>query len=290
VAAGPKEPTAEDQVALNVSKYRWIHWRYERLHPEIFNPIEQARLRDALAVALEALDKPREEVLVLDLGCGSGNVTRHLLDLGASVVAADVSPHFLRLVRRRFGRSGRLQTHLVNGHDLAGLEDRSFDLACAYSVLHHVPDYLAMVGEMARVVAPGGLVYLDHEVNENFWNESSCYGAMKAALLASRLNRRGPWNPERWRWQRYLMPIKYYTRVRRWFDPGYPWNVEGDIHVWAEDHIEWELIEQRLGRAGCEVVAREDYLGYSSDYPDEVWERFRSVCTNMRQMLARRAG
>ena len=39
---------------------------------------------------------------VLDFCCGSGNLTRHLLELGFEVVAADVSERFLALVERRF--------------------------------------------------------------------------------------------------------------------------------------------------------------------------------------------
>ena len=280
--------SAEELVTRSVSKYRWNYWRYERVHPEIFNPVEQGRLRQALADAVGALDRPASEVRALDLGCGSGNVTRHLLDLGVSVVAADVSPHFLRLVRRRFGSCGRLETRLVNGQDLAGVEGESFDLACAYSVLHHVPDYLAMVDEMARVARPGGLVFLDHEANENFWDKSSCFWRLLDAVEEHHRSRRGPWNPRRWPWQRYLMPSRYYARVRRWINPAYPWDIEGDIHVWDFDHVEWSLVEERLRRAGCEVTTREDYLGYSSEYPDPVWERFAGRCTNMRQTVARR--
>jgi SAM-dependent methyltransferase len=279
----------EELVTRSIAKYRWNYWRYERVHPEIFNPVEQRRLRQALGDAVAALAKPAAEVRALDVGCGTGNVTRHLIDLGVRVVAADVSPHFLRLVRRRFGSSGRLDTVLLNGQDLAGVEDGSFDLTCAYSVLHHVPDYLAMVDEMARVVRPGGLVFLDHEANQNFWDKSSCFWQLLRAAEDHRRSRRGPWNPLRWPWQRYLQPSKYYRRVRRWINPSYPWDVEGDIHVWEFDHVEWGLVEERLGAEGCEIVSREDYLGYSSEYPDPVWERFKGGCTNMRLVVARRA-
>ena len=279
---------AEELIALSVSKYRWNYWRYERAHPEIFNPVEQRRLRAALADAVAGLGKPASEIRALDLGCGTGNLTGHLLELGASVVAADVSPHFLRLVRRRHGPSGRLETREINGQDLAGIRDGECDIACAYSVLHHVPDYLAMVGEMARVVRPGGAVFLDHEGNDNFWDKSSCFWELLEAVEEHHRSRRGPWNPRRWPWQRYLMPSKYYARVRRWINPAYPWDVEGDIHVWDFDHVEWGLVEDRLRQAGCDVTIREDYLGYSSEYPDPVWERFAGGCTNMRLTVARR--
>ena len=282
------DPTAREQIELNVRKYRRAHRRYEAKHPEIFNPIEQARLRAGLAEAIAAIDSGRRPPVALDLGCGSGNLTRHLLELGCDVVAADVSPDFLRQVEARFGDTGSLRTLRLNGEDLDGFADGAVDLVCAYSVLHHIPDYLRAVDEAARVVRPGGVLYLDHEANDNFYDHSSCFWDLMRATQERRIEEAGWWCPEAKRWQRFLQPSKYYARARRVFDPAYPWNVEGDIHVWWNDRIEWDLVEERLAAGECAVIRRSDYLNYSSDYPDDLWERFRDRCTNMRLVIARR--
>jgi SAM-dependent methyltransferase len=236
-------------------------------------------------------DPPR----VLDLGCGSGNLTRRLLECGARVLAADVSPEFLTQVDRRFGPTGRVETLRLNGTDLANVPDGALDAACAYSVLHHIPDYLGAVDELCRVVAPGGIVFLDHEVNETFWDKEGCYWALLRAGAAAKVARQNRWNgrdwwhPEAKRWQRYLEPSRYVLRVRQTINPYYPWDVEGDIHVWEQDHIEWDAVEERLAAGGCEVVRRVDYLNYSGDYPREIWQRFHDErCTNMRLVVARR--
>ena len=289
---------ADDAAALverSIRKYRRAHRRYDRRHPEIFNPIEQARLHEELGTALGEVRTGATPPRVLDLGCGTGNLTRHLLEHGARVLAADVSPEFLARVEGRFGHTGRVETLRLNGTDLRELPDGSVDMVSAYSVLHHIPDYLAAIDEACRVLAPGGIAYLDHEANETFWDKQSCFWELLRATAEAKVarqnrwNGRGWWHPDAKRWQRFLQPSRYVLAVRQRINPAYPWDVEGDIHVTEHDHIEWDQVEQRLRAGGCEVVRRVDYLNYSSDYPDEVWERFRSTCTNMRLVVARRA-
>ena len=290
----PADIDAKALVERSVRKYRRAHRRYERRHPEIFNPVEQARLRAGLSAALAEVRSAGAAPRVLDLGCGTGNVTRHLLELGARVVAADVSPEFLTMIRRRHGAAGRVETLELNGRDLSSLADGSVDAVCAYSVLHHIPDYAGAIDELCRVLAPGGVAYIDHEANENFWDKESCFWRLLLAADDARIARRNrlvpgtPWDPRVHRWQRFLQPSKYHLKLRQMVNPAYPWDVEGDIHVWDHDHIEWELVEERLRGGGCEIVRRQDYLNYSTEYPDEVWERFRDRCTNMRLVVARK--
>src|SRR5258708_36883433 len=88
-------------VERSITKYRRSSRRYDRKHPEIFNPTEQARLHGELERALTEIHRGDSSPRALDLGCGTGNITRHLLDLGARVLAADVSPEFLTIAGRR---------------------------------------------------------------------------------------------------------------------------------------------------------------------------------------------
>jgi SAM-dependent methyltransferase len=292
VGAGPEHFDSDEAARLvefSIRKYRRAHKRYERNHPEIFNPVEQGRLREELerAVGQVRAQSPRR-LQALDLGSGSGNVTRHLLDLDLEVIAADVSPDFLREIEMRFGASGRVSALCINGQDLREVPSASLDMVCAYSVLHHVPNYLAMVEEACRTLRPGGVLYIDHEANDNFYDKTSCFWDLMREGEKRRIEGRGWWNPDLRRWQRYLMPSKYVKRVRRIFDPAYPWNVEGDIHTWKLKRIEWDRIEARLARQGLEVVRRSDYLAYSSEYPDDIWSRYEGRCSNMRLLTARK--
>ena len=111
----------------------------------------------------------------LDYGCGSGNLTRHMIDLRLPTVSADVADGFLALIDEKFGATGLSSTLKINGRDLSTVADDTFDFVASYSVLHHVPDYLAIVEEMCRVTKPGGVLYLDHEVIEEYYQRPPVY-------------------------------------------------------------------------------------------------------------------
>ena len=121
---------------------------YETAHGDIFNPIEQQRLHNSLRDAIQAVQTDSTPLTALDYGCGSGNLTRHLIDLGVHTVSADVSDDFLKAIERNFADTALSETLKINGADLTNVPDGRFDLVASYSVLHHVPDYLAIVAEM----------------------------------------------------------------------------------------------------------------------------------------------
>ena len=263
---------AQRQIERNVAVHDKVARKYDALHGEIFNDIEQARLRSVLEKARDAVLSPMKPTPALDFGCGSGNLSRHLLELGLDVTAADVSQGFLDLVRSRYP-SDCLKTLLMNGSDLSNVADESFDLIATYSVLHHIPDYLGAIAELARVCRTGGVIVLDHEATEEYWKGDPVYAAFRKAAL-------------RFDWSKYLTPSNYVHRVRRIFDPRY--SNEGDIHVWPDDHIEWSKIKDLLARLGFEVVLEEDYLLNRALYRPEVYERYRDRCTDTKVMIFRK--
>ena len=142
----------EDQIQFNRRVNDRVSRRYERLHGEIFNPVEQQRLRDALNVAINAIKTGSKPLKALDYGCGSGNLTKHLIDLGIHTVSADISEGFLALIERNFSQTDLSEVLTVNGRDLSNVPGGRFDLVATYSVLHHVPDYLRIVQEMCREI------------------------------------------------------------------------------------------------------------------------------------------
>ncbi len=252
---------------------------YERIHGEIFNAIEQQRLHDALRRATDAVRTDSEPLTALDYGCGSGNLTRHLIELGLRTVSADVSEHFLKLIEKKFSQSGSSSTLRINGKDLSCVPDSQFDLVATYSVLHHVPDYLRIVEEMCRVVKPGGVVYIDHEVTEAHYR--------RPAVYAEFLKKARP----RVNWKRYLRLLcdvpGYIHIIRRLMNPRY--KKEGDIHVWPDDHIEWDKIERILTDRGCEIILKQDYLLCRSLYDPDIYNEYKDRCSDQRVLIARKS-
>ena len=127
---------------------------YEKSHHEIFNPIEQRRLYSTLREATNAVQTGSKPPAALDYGCGSGNLTRHLTELGFHVTAADVSDDFLSAIERKFSGTGMVKAIKLNGADLSDVPDARFDLVATYSVLHHVPDYLRIVVKVRSTRPP----------------------------------------------------------------------------------------------------------------------------------------
>ncbi|MCL5280861.1 MAG: class I SAM-dependent methyltransferase [Planctomycetes bacterium] len=251
---------------------------YEYVHGDIFNSIEQQRLHGLLREAVQSVQTGAQPVRALDFGCGSGNLTRHLIDLGVHTVSADVSDDFLEGIRRKFAATGLSETLRLNGTDLANVPEAHFDLAATYSVLHHVPDYLAIVREMGRVLKPGGVLYLDHEVTPDYYRRPPEY--------AEFLRKARP----RVDWRRILsraLDVRGYKHIlRRLADPRY--KREGDIHVWPDDHIEWDRIEQVLRAQGFEVVLEHDYLLYKAIYDLRVYHEYKDRCADERVLIARK--
>ncbi len=277
------ESSIDRAIAQNIAAYDAVASRYDATHPEIFNPVEQERLaravRDVLVAADHQTDRP---VRVLDVGAGTGNLTAHFLAAGAVVVSADVSPICLHATAERFGATGRHQVQQIDGRSLGVFADGSFDVAACYSVLHHVPDYLALIAEMARVVRQGGLVYIDHERHDASWTDQAREQFMLEAWVF----------PPRV-WTRFLRPRNYWNRVRpllqwqRWFNRR--WMPEGDLHIWPDDHIEWTRVEACARAHGVVALIVSDYLLCDASLDRGVWERWKDRMTDHRLWVGRKA-
>ena len=286
--SSPVVAAAEEAKLIRANRraYRRLAREMERDEADYFNPAEQRRLAEALDRALGSIASERQgPVRALDAGCGGGHLTRHLLERGCLVTAADVSPDLLRIVQGRYGTSGRLETMALDGRTLEPLATGSMDFVATYSVLHHVPDYLRFVDEMCRVLRPGGVVMIDHELSPRYWTEDGSYRELQEA--AKRVTMAAHWwAPVHRRWQRMLLPQTWITRVHLMRDPR--WQPGGDIHVWPDDHIEWDELERHVRDAGCEILAAEDYLAFRGDYTNELYERYRDAAADMRLFLARK--
>jgi glycosyltransferase involved in cell wall biosynthesis/ubiquinone/menaquinone biosynthesis C-methylase UbiE len=262
----------KQQIDRNIEVHDKTASNYVSVHGEIFNDTEQERLSLVLKKSLQAVKTGSKNLTALDYGCGSGNVTEKLLNLNVNVVAADVSGQFLKLVRQNFS-SERLSTLSLNGRDLLGVKAERFDFIAIYSVLHHIPDYLSAITELARVCKPGGIIYIDHESNDEYYFGRPVYKEFKSKALLTD-------------WKKYFVFGNYVGGVRRLFNSRH--SNEGDIHVWSDDRIEFQRIEKNLKEQGFEVILSKDYLHSDRLYRPEIYKEYEELCSDTRLMVFRK--
>jgi ubiquinone/menaquinone biosynthesis C-methylase UbiE len=95
---------------------------------------------------------------ILDVGCGTGSLTRVMLQSAdiKSIVGVDLADVYLESARQTI-RDPRVDFKTGDATSLP-FADNSFDRAFAMLVLHFVPDAKKAVDEMRRVVRSGGVV------------------------------------------------------------------------------------------------------------------------------------
>jgi SAM-dependent methyltransferase len=95
--------------------------------------------------------------LILDAGCGNGQLTERLSQLGATVIGLDYSTSVFTAERHRQSS----HVHFVRG-DLQAppFQADTFDLIISNGVLHHTRRTYSTFIEVARLAKPGGRFYL----------------------------------------------------------------------------------------------------------------------------------
>lgn len=101
---------------------------------------------------LAALAPPRR---MLDVGCGTGDFLLEARARGWDVAGVEVSPDAAAVARRH--------DLVVSGGTLreAALPEASFDCVVLLDVIEHLPDPVAELREIRRVLRPGGVVVVE---------------------------------------------------------------------------------------------------------------------------------
>jgi demethylmenaquinone methyltransferase/2-methoxy-6-polyprenyl-1,4-benzoquinol methylase len=151
--------------------------------------------------ALVDLIDPRPGMRILDVATGTGMVAFALAARGAEVVGLDQSEAMLAAARVRLARTPALagqMTFIVGEAEALPFADGEFDALSFTYLLRYVDDRAATLGELARVVSPGGRI-----------------GMVEFGVPGSPASR--------WLWRAYTrvgLPLLGRAVSRAWYDVG----------------------------------------------------------------------
>jgi ubiquinone/menaquinone biosynthesis C-methylase UbiE len=108
--------------------------------------------------------KDPKQMKVLEIGCGSGRITRALAEVFGDVYAVDISGEMIRQAKEALRDTPNAHVFQNSGSDLAVLNDAlggsPVDFAFSYIVFQHIPSrdvIQSYVREVHRLLRPGGL-------------------------------------------------------------------------------------------------------------------------------------
>jgi len=114
---------------------------------------------------------------LLEVGCGTGRITRELLRTSKSVTAVDVSGEMLKVMRSKLSFPNNLQTIETSIYDLPEQSILSdYDVVIGLRVLPHLEDTAKALNNMVRTLVPGGQAIFD------LWNNQSLLGLGRRLL------------------------------------------------------------------------------------------------------------
>jgi 2-polyprenyl-6-hydroxyphenyl methylase/3-demethylubiquinone-9 3-methyltransferase len=122
------------------------------------NPARFPWLRRTLT---ETLGRQPEGLRTLDVGCGGGLLAEEFAQIGCRITGVDPSSLSLEAARAHAVAAGlEIEYRSASGERLP-FEDGAFAAVYCCDVLEHVDDVGATIGEIARVLEPGGVFLYD---------------------------------------------------------------------------------------------------------------------------------
>ncbi|MCH2598586.1 MAG: class I SAM-dependent methyltransferase [Pirellulales bacterium] len=140
------------------------------LEPEVMDTYEEARDYDSM-------DHQAVNKLFVDDLLAVGNIGNDILDVGTGtaqipvelcrqsedcrIIAIDMAVHMLDLARFNIevdGFTQRIFLQQIDAKDMQ-FESEMFDCVMSNSIIHHIPEPLAVLAESMRVTRPGGLLF-----------------------------------------------------------------------------------------------------------------------------------
>lgn len=137
---------------FNDLAHRWWDPQGPQKALHALNPARLAYVADRVAL---------QGTRVLDVGCGGGLLSEALAREGAQVTAIDLAPDLLKVARLHGLESGiKVDYRAAAVETLADEMPGAFDAITCMEMLEHVPDPASVLAACARLLQPGGRLFV----------------------------------------------------------------------------------------------------------------------------------
>ncbi len=102
--------------------------------------------------------KPHVSGRVLEVGCGTGNITKFIAEQADEVVGIDPVGRFIQRFKARFARQTNVMAHQYTLAEMPDPEEQAdrFDSAVSCNVFEHIEDHVSALKQVADQLKPGG--------------------------------------------------------------------------------------------------------------------------------------
>lgn len=151
----------------------------------LVNPVRFAYFHKILRLREHAGHHART---VLDIGCGGGFLSEEFAKLGLEVTGIDPAAASVESARTHAEREGLRIDYRTGCGEKPPFDDGSFDVVLCCDVLEHVDSVEEVIGQVARVLKPGGVFFYD-TINRTFRSKIAVIKVM-----------------QEWRWTAFAQP------------------------------------------------------------------------------------
>lgn len=183
---------------------------------------------------------------ILEIGTGNGADGVMFALNGGVYTGVDLTEAALESTRKHFQLLGLTGTFQMENAEQLSFPSDSFDFVYSHGVLHHTPNTRAAIGEVYRVLRPGGraIVMLYHRHSFNYYVRiMTC---MRLRVLLTILSRAGRWRADR-------------EQVRSQPLTGLRGNA---------DHRIWEIHYHNFLKEGWEYLRAQNFVHHCTDGPE----------------------
>lgn len=169
--------TAHDFVEITSNVYhKFEAEKYDYSHYSIELSIPYWR---KTLIELEVLLQKKDNLRMLDFGCGTGFATEQVLnsslkDKFSKIICYDLSPDMIQICNQKFNTINSIE-YLSDRSGFENLKNETgkFDVIICNSLIHHILDHKELFKVFKDSLTENGIVIIGHEPNKNFYQNKT---------------------------------------------------------------------------------------------------------------------